>query len=360
MRRLVTPGALLLGVEHGRVLRADLQTECGVHLADGVTRFGNQAAVVDDGTQRLGVLLQHLERVGVVVKRHLGQRAKRRLHACLVEVVGRPGKLHQLQQARHRLQRVSVENDEARIREHLEQGFDTATEGGVLAQVNAVSAAHVQLAAYALAVEAHQALTLLLFMTIDVVEVEIIEIRQLRHPVARGAGVREHEIVFLGQPVTHPVDVVRRPEDALLARIHPLLQAPAEPARIDCRQPVNRLLLQDRRREQLPVEEGAEALAVGAEQSVHQRGAAARVADHEHRLAHRGLAQPGKQQRIERKADGVEQRYQRRLHQQAQVQAEAPAWAALVRRQPDQPAPGGEIKVKKHSRSSPVILAPVA
>ena len=82
--------------------------------------------------------------------------------------------------------------------------------------------------------------------------------------------------------------------------------APAEPGAVEAAEAAHQLLLDDRREEELPGEEGREALAVAGQQLVEQRGAAPRVADHEHRLAHGAAAEARKEHVIEGHAERVE------------------------------------------------------
>ena len=181
--------------------------------------------------------------------------------------------------------RVAHRHHDPRVLEALDQARHAAREVRRLAEVDAVRAVQIELAADAVGVEALDAAALPLGLAVEVVEVELAHRGQLQHPGARGAGPVEEEVVLLGLGESHGVDVLGLRVAALLPGLDAALEEAAEVAPVEVRERADRPLLEQRREVELVEPERAEALGVAAQQAVEQGGAAPRVADQEDRRA---------------------------------------------------------------------------
>ena len=251
---------------------------------------------------------QHLLGEFVVLVRELRHHARRSADACGIHVpAALPAHVHEFQQARDGFVGVAVGNHEACIGKNLDQRLDAPAPRGVLADVDLAGAVQVELAAHAFAVIAHQATPARGRALVDMEEIQFGQIGELRHPESGGAGALEDQVVFLRHGEAHRVDVLRGAEFARFPRLQPALKTPAEQMTIDPRTEAHEFFLGERGEQQFVVPERREAL-VTAQQPVRQRGAAPRVAHHEHRRFHLHPPEAGEEDAVQKEENGVRQR----------------------------------------------------
>jgi hypothetical protein len=143
------------------------------------------------------------------------------------------------------------------------------------------------------------------------------------------------------------VDVAHGPEGPLLPRLDAARDPAAEPA-VERRERAHELLLEQRRKEELPVEEHAEARVVLAHEAMEERRAAPRVADDEDRCADGNLPEAGEEDRVEEEADRVHGRDERHRHEEAHEELPARARVRLTPGEADHATPRREVEVHAH------------
>ena len=245
MLGFVAPRACGFGLEEGGVGRGDVEAEVAVHVFDAALGVGGQAAVVDDCVRSFGVTREDFAWVEIGLVGQPGHDFVGLAHTLPGQVALQlPAHVEQLEQAGDGLVRVTVEDDEAGVGESFDQRLDATTVAGVLAQVDALAAIDVELAAHALLVEFHHAAPAGGGTLVDVEEIELAHVGQLGEPEAGGAGVEVEQVVFFRDRQPHLVDVLRRAELALLPGLQLALEHPAEHPGVDPGREMHKFFLQ--------------------------------------------------------------------------------------------------------------------
>ncbi len=142
------------------------------------------------------------------------------------------------------------------------------------------------------------------------VEIEITHIRHLGDPKTRGHGIVKGDVVLFGDGQPHFVHVPVLPVATLL----PGADAPGDPSAkdtaVECNSRPDQFFLKKRREVALVKEERTEATFVSTHQPMGQRRTASSVAHHEDRRFDLDPPEPGEQNAVEKKTEGVKGRYQ--------------------------------------------------